>query len=83
MNKRQKEMLDYLLSTGLYEKGSKKHPYKNLYYEQKMINTDKTIPIKELIERFIEIDKEYDGRPWNIQQILANIDMIVPVEDRN
>ena len=46
------------------------------------MNTDKTVPISDLIERFIEIDKEFEGRPWNILQILTNINMIVPVEDR-
>lgn len=81
-NTNKEEMLDYLLSTGLYEKGSKKHPYENLYYEKRMIGTDKTVPIKDLVERFIKVDKEYKGRQWNIQQILTNINMIVPVEDR-
>ena len=47
-----------------------------------MIKTDKTVPIKELVKRFIEIDKEYNGESWNIKQILANIDIIIPVEDR-
>ena len=44
--------------------------------------TNKTIPIKELVKRFIEIDKEYNGESWNIKQILANIDIIIPIEDR-
>ena len=78
----EKEMLDYLLSTGLYKNGTEKHPYKDLYYEQQMLNSDKTVPIKDLAERFIKIDKAFNGRSWNIQQILANISMIVPVEDR-
>ena len=77
------EMLDYLLSTGLYKKGTEKHPYMDLFYEQRMMNTDDTIPIKDLVKRFIEVDKYYNGQPWNIQQILANIDLIVPVENRN
>ncbi len=81
-NTNKEEMLDYLLSTGLYEKGSKKCPYENLCYEKRMIGTDKTVPIKDLVERFIKVDKEYKGRQWNIQQILTNINMIVPVEDR-
>ena len=80
MNK--EEMLDYLLSTGLYDSGSKKRPYASLYNEQRMMDSDKTVPVKELVERFIGIDKTFGGEPWNIQQILANIDMIVPVEDR-
>ena len=37
----------------------------------------------ELVERFVEVDKEFHGEPWNIKQILANINMIIPVEDRN
>lgn len=77
-----KEMLDYLLSTGLYEKGTENYPYMNLSDEQEMMETDKTIPIKDLVERFIKIDKECKGEPWNIMQILANINMIIPVEDR-
>lgn len=80
MNK--KEMCDYLLSTGLYGNGTKKHPYSDLCYEKIMMETNKTIPIKELVERFIEIDSKYKGQPWNIMQIITNIDMIVPVEDR-
>ena len=78
----EQEMLDYLISTGLYEITSKNSPYRSLYYEQRMIKTGKTVPIKELVERFIEIDKEYNGEPWNIKQILANINIIIPVEDR-
>lgn len=75
-------MLDYLLSTGLYDKGTKKHPYRNLYDEERMIDTDKTVSIAELVERFIEINREYNGESWNIRQILANINMIISVEDR-
>lgn len=78
----EQEMLDYLISTGLYRKDSEKRPYRSLYYEQKMLQSDKTIPIKDLVKRFIEIDKEYKGNTWNIRQILSNIDMIIPVEDR-
>lgn len=73
------EMKEYLLSTGLYDDDN---PRTVLFYEEKMMDTDKTVPIKELVERFIEIDKEYEGRPWNILQILTNINIIIPVEDR-
>lgn len=72
-----KEMLDYLLSTGLYEI-DEKCPYMELYYEEQMIDSDKTISLKELVERFIEIDKEYNGQPWDIKQILSNINIIPP-----
>lgn len=47
-----------------------------------MIEFNKTIPIKDLVERFIEVDKFYKGKPWNIRNILTNISMIKPIEDR-
>lgn len=75
-NMSKEEMIKYMLSTGLWQDD-------NLFYEEKMMDTDKTIPISELVERFVEIDKEFYGKPWNIKQILANINMIIPVEDRN
>ena len=39
---------------------------------------------RDLLERFCEIDKEYKGHPWNLLQILANINIIIgqePCED--
>lgn len=39
---------------------------------------------RDLLERFCEIDKEYKGRPWNLLQILANINILIgqePCED--
>lgn len=72
----EQEMIEYLKSTRLYEE------HEDFFYEKEMINTNKTVPISDLIERFIEIDKEFEGRLWNILQILTNINMIVPVEDR-
>lgn len=77
------EQIEYLQNSGLYNTTSSD---KSLYYEKRMINSDKTIPISELVERFIEIDKEFrTDKPtnWNLRQILCNIDMIIPVEDRN
>lgn len=71
------KMCDYLVSTGLYEKKEL-----DLSYAKDMITSDKTIPISDLVKRFIGIDKHYKGNPWNIRQILANIDIIIPVEDR-
>ena len=68
-------MIKYLLSTGLRQDD-------NLFYEEKMMDTSKTIPIRDLVERFVDVDKEFNGEPWNIMQILKNIDMIIPVEDR-
>ena len=47
-----------------------------------MLDENKTVPIRDLVERFVGIDKEFNGSHWNIMQILKNIDMVVPVEDR-
>lgn len=71
------EICDYLISTGLYEKKGL-----DFSYVKDMIDSDKTIPISDLVERFIKIDKEYNGELWNIRQILSNIGIIIPVEDR-
>ena len=72
------EIIDYLMSTGLYENTNV-----DMFYEKKMIDEEKTVPIRDLVERFVGVDKEFNGEPWNIRQILTNIDMIIPVEDRN
>lgn len=81
MNK--EEMCDYLISTGLYERKRLDLSYElDLSYVKDMIDSDKTIPIKDLVERFIDIDKHYKGEPWNIRQILTTINIIIPVEDR-
>lgn len=71
------EICDYLISTGLYEKKGL-----DFSYVKDMIDSDKTIPISDLVERFIKIDSTYNGELWNIRQILSNINMIVPIEDR-
>lgn len=82
INMTREEQVKYLQNSGLYNTNSDK----DLYYEKRMINSKKTIPISELVERFIKIDKEFrtDDEPtnWNLRQILCNIDMIIPLEDR-
>lgn len=70
------EILDYLKSTGLYDSRI------DLLHIKNMLNDNKTIPVAELVERMVEIDKEFNGQPWNILQILMNIDMIIPLENR-
>lgn len=72
------EIIDYLMSTGLYENTDV-----DMFYEKKMLDENKTVPIRDLVERFVDVDKEFNGEPWNIRQILTNMDMIIPVEDRN
>lgn len=71
------KMCDYLASTGLYEKKGL-----DLSYVKDMIDSDKTIPISDLVERFIEVDSTYNDELWNIRQILSNIGIIIPIEDR-
>lgn len=71
------EMKEYLVSTGLY-----KNTRCDLYYQERMMDTDKTVPISDLVERFIDVDKEFNGEQWNLRQILSNIDIIIPMEDR-
>lgn len=72
-----KEIIDYLVSTGLYE-----NMEGDMYYEKRMLNENKMVPIRDLVERFVDVDKEFNGESLNIMQILSNIDAITPVEDR-
>lgn len=72
-----KEIIDYLASTGLYE-----NMEDEMYYEKRMLNENKIVPIRDLVERFVDVDKEFNGESLNIMQILRNIDAITPVEDR-
>lgn len=37
------------------------------------MDSQEIVTIKDLTERFIDIDREFNGRPWNILQILSNI----------
>lgn len=69
------EILEYLEKTELFSKW-------DLRQTEEMLNDRKSVPINELVERFVEIDKEYSGRPWNILQILAQIRIVVPMEER-
>lgn len=52
--------------------------------EQILKEGDTLLTKRELLERFCEIDKEYNGRPWNLLQILTNINILIgeePYED--
>ena len=72
------EMKEYLMSTGLY-----KDTDADMFYEEGMMSSDKTVSVKDLTERFISVDKEFDGKPWNIMQILTNIRMVDTAEGRS
>ena len=49
--------------------------------EQILEDGDTLVSKRELLERFCEMDEEYNGEPWNLLQILANINILVG-EDR-
>ena len=51
-----KKIIDYLMSTGLYENTDV-----DMFYEKKMLDENKTVPIRDLIERFVGVDKEFLG----------------------
>jgi hypothetical protein len=62
---------------------------KNLTEYEKDLNEMKEQILKEgntlltkrdLLERFCEIDKEYNGGSWNLLQILANINILIGQE---
>ena len=69
-------MLNYLKSTELYESDS------DLKRVEQMLKENKSIPIKDLVERLIDVDEFFHDEPWNIMQILTNINIIIPIEDR-
>ena len=68
-----KEMLAYLKSTELYESDY------DLKRVEQMLEENKSISIKE---RFIDVDEFFHGEPWNIMQILTNVNIIIPIEDK-
>ena len=72
------EMKEYLMSTGLYENTDT-----DMFYEEGMMSSDEVVSIKDITERFISVDKEFAGKPWNIMQILTNIRMVGTVENKN
>lgn len=72
------EMKEYLMSTGLYENTDT-----DMFYEEGMMSSDEVVSVRDITERFISVDKEFAGKPWNIVQILTNIRMVGTVENKN
>lgn len=72
------EMKEYLMSTGLY-----KDTDTDMFYEEEMMSSGEAVSVKDLTERFISVDKEFDGKPWNIMQILTNIRMVDTADGRS
>ena len=49
--------------------------------KEQILKDDNTLVSKrDLLERFCEIDKEYNGDSWNLLQILANINILIGEE---
>lgn len=48
----------------------------NKEIERMTSEVDRYVNLKELVEQFVEMDKEYNGGPWTLEQILANICMV-------
>lgn len=36
------------------------------------------VNVKELVERFVEMDNYFNHEPWTLEQILANINIFIP-----
>ena len=43
---------------------------------KKLKDTDAYIYIPDLIDRFVKIDDLYHSAPWNLKQILSNINIV-------
>ena len=48
--------------------------------EQILKEGDTLVSKRDLLERFCEIDKEYNGESWNLLQILSNINVLIGEE---
>ena len=48
--------------------------------EQILKEGDTLVSKRDLLERFVKIDNEYAHRPWNLLQILANINILIGTE---
>lgn len=59
--------------------GTKDYYEEIAYLLEQLKNCKGYVSVSELAERFEEIDKEYNSEPWNLMQILSNINILVPV----
>lgn len=72
---RDETILKYLSTTPCYREGDS-----SLFDEEEMLKGNKYVPLRDVVERFVDIDRYYRGEPWNIKQILKNLNMIQPIE---
>ena len=49
---------------------------KTLKLIEELKNNNSYVYIPDLVARFVEIDDLYHSTPWNLKQILANIEMV-------
>ena len=52
----------------------------NKLKERILKDGDTLLTKRDLLERFCEVDKEYNGSPWNLLQILTNINILIGEE---
>lgn len=45
-----------------------------------MKEADGFVSISDLVDRFVDVDEYYHHEPWNLRQIIANIDIFIPVK---
>ena len=43
-------------------------------------NPNMYVNLKDLVERFVDVDEEFNHTPWNLEQIITNIRMCVTFE---
>ena len=43
-------------------------------------NPNMYVNLKDLVERFVDVDEEFNHTPWNLEQIITNIRMCGTVE---
>ena len=45
-----------------------------------MKKADGFVSTSDLVDRFVDVDEYYHHEPWNLRQIIANIDILIPVK---
>ena len=48
-----------------------------------MKEVDGFVSTSDLVDRFVDVDEYYHHEPWNLRQIIANIDILIPVKKKD
>ena len=49
----------------------------NLVRQELLSREDQYITFGDIVERFDEVEEEYEGEPWNLMQIYNNLNILV------